>query len=179
MKIAYLVHSASTDNKSGIRSGWSDPELTLAGHQQARSLAQVLQAYQFDAILVSDLMRTRQTASAAFPGQAVRIDPRLRELNYGELNGKHRSYFTHPPGWEIRNRYPGGESCLDVQTRVHSLLLALTLENPDLHVAFVSHKYPQLALEVICNGSSWEEAIEQDWRETGSWQPIWEYQFHV
>jgi len=81
MKIAYLVHSTSTDNESGIRSGWSDPELSLAGYQQASSLAQVFQNCRFDAIFVSDLTRTRQTAAVAFPGQAVRIEPRLRELN--------------------------------------------------------------------------------------------------
>ena len=179
MKIAYLVHSTSTDNESGIRSGWSDPELSLAGYQQASSLAQVFQNCRFDAIFVSDLTRTRQTAAVAFPGQAVRIEPRLRELNYGELNGKRRSCFTHPPGWEIRNRFPGGENCLDVQARVHSLLLDLARENPEQRVIFVSHRYPQLALEVICKGSSWEQAIEQDWRETGIWQPMWEYQFQV
>jgi broad specificity phosphatase PhoE len=179
MKIAYLVHSTSTDNESGIRSGWSDPELSHAGHQQARSLAQVLQNRLFDAIFVSDLKRAQQTASVAFPRQAVRIEPRLRELNYGELNGKGRACFTHPPGWEISNRYPGGENCLDVQARVHCLLLDLARENPEQRVMFVSHKYPQLALEVICNSSPWEQAIEQDWRETGIWQPTWEYQFQI
>ena len=43
------------------------------------------------------------------------------------------------------------------------------------HIAIVAHKAPQLAFQVITQGKTWEEAIEQDWRKTKSWQPGWEY----
>ena len=33
----------------------------------------------------------------------------------------------------------------------------------------------QLALEVITKHISWETAINNDWRNTKSWQPGWEY----
>lgn len=36
-------------------------------------------------------------------------------------------------------------------------------------------KAPQLALEVITKGISWNEAIEKDWRKIKAWQPGWEY----
>jgi hypothetical protein len=34
---------------------------------------------------------------------------------------------------------------------------------------------PQLALEVICNGKTLDEAIDTDWRNTKAWQPGWDY----
>ena len=42
-------------------------------------------------------------------------------------------------------------------------------------IAIVAHRAPQLALEVITKNISWEEAIANDWRNTGDWQPGWEY----
>ena len=50
------------------------------------------------------------------------------------------------------------------------------LENYDgKHIAIVAHKAPQLAFQVLTQGKTWEEAIDQDWRKTKSWQPGWEY----
>ena len=44
-----------------------------------------------------------------------------------------------------------------------------------LTIGIVAHRAPQLAMEVITNNLSWEEAINNDWRKTKSWQPGWEY----
>ena len=43
-------------------------------------------------------------------------------------------------------------------------------------VALVAHKAPQLAIEVITQNKSWDEAIQTDWRKTKAWQPGWEYE---
>ena len=42
-------------------------------------------------------------------------------------------------------------------------------------VGIIAHRAPQLALEVITKGISWDEANKNDWRKTGDWQPGWEY----
>ena len=42
-------------------------------------------------------------------------------------------------------------------------------------IGIVAHRAPQLALEVITKNATWEEAIKDDWRKTGDWQPGWEY----
>ena len=42
-------------------------------------------------------------------------------------------------------------------------------------IGIVAHRAPQLALEVITKGITWEEAINNDWRKTGDWQPGWVY----
>ena len=94
-------------------------------------------------------------------------------MNYGDYNGALRSQF--PPDrfdW-IDNPFPGGECCLDVERRMKSFLdECLT---PKANVAVVSHQFPQLALEVLLNGRDWREAISEDWRDSGDWQPGWTY----
>jgi len=39
----------------------------------------------------------------------------------------------------------------------------------------VAHEGPQLALDVILRGKSWPQAIAENWRKTGAWQPGWRY----
>ena len=39
----------------------------------------------------------------------------------------------------------------------------------------MAHKAPQFAFQVLTQGKTWEQAIEEDWRKTKSWQPGWEY----
>ena len=42
-------------------------------------------------------------------------------------------------------------------------------------IAIMGHKAPQLVLDVLLKGKTWEEAFAEDWRKTKSWQPGWEY----
>lgn len=42
-------------------------------------------------------------------------------------------------------------------------------------VAVVAHKAPQLALEVLLRGKTWERAFAQDWRKRKAWRPGWDY----
>src|SRR3989344_2443778 len=39
----------------------------------------------------------------------------------------------------------------------------------------VAHKAPQLALDVLVKGKTWEQAFAEDWRKKKAWQPGWEY----
>ena len=43
-------------------------------------------------------------------------------------------------------------------------------------VAIVAHKAPQLVLDVLLKGKTWEQAFAEDWRKTHSWQAGWEYE---
>jgi alpha-ribazole phosphatase/probable phosphoglycerate mutase len=45
------------------------------------------------------------------------------------------------------------------------------------NVAIVSHRAPQLALDVILKGKTWEQAINEDWRKVGEWQAGWIYMY--
>ena len=76
----------------------------------------------------------------------------------------------------IKNKFPNGESLKEVEKRLRNFCKYL-LENYDgKTVALVSHKAPQLALEVITKNINWKEAINNDWRKTKNWQPGWRYE---
>jgi len=171
--ITYFVHATSMHNEDGIRSGWDDAPLSTQGIVQARALASVVVGRNFDRVYTSDLERAAHTASLAFPTTPLRRDRRLREMNYGVLNGAHVDAFPDDEDWCIEHRFDGGECCLDVQARVADFLACEYRAGDD--IAIVSHRYPQLALEVLCNGCSWPDALRRDWRMIGQWQPGWDY----
>lgn len=64
---------------------------------------------------------------------------------------------------------------MDVENRTRSFLNDVEHYYKDKHIAIVAHQAPQLALEVIVNHKTWEQAIADDWRKTGAWQPGWIY----
>lgn len=173
--ITFFAHATSIDNEKGIRAGWQDSPLSALGLEQAARLREKVADEPFDSVFASDLERAAETARIAFPGYNLVLDARLRELNYGELNGAHGRDFPADETRWIETRFPGGENCIDVQQRV----LAFLEEHydPDRNIAIVAHRFPQLALEVICSGRSWREAIKNDWRHSGAWQPGWRYEW--
>jgi broad specificity phosphatase PhoE len=175
--ITYFVHSTSTDNEAGIRSGWNDPDLSLKGYEQAERLRSHLVNTHFDAIYTSDLRRTIHTAQAALLDAKIVSDSRLREMNYGALNGKADNEFPEDESWCIENRYDEGENCRDVEARIAAFLD--DVYEPSKHIAIFSHKFPQLALEVILNGLPWQKVLAQDWRLNGDWKPGWSYDRHL
>ena len=62
-----------------------------------------------------------------------------------------------------------------LKKRMRSFLNEIKKNYAGKTIAIVAHRAPQLALEVITKGISWEEAIERDWRKSGGWKPGWEY----
>ena len=62
-----------------------------------------------------------------------------------------------------------------VKQRVLEFLDFLKANYDVQHVAIVAHKAPQLALDVLIKWMSWQEAFNNDWRKTKSWQPGWDY----
>ena len=73
---------------------------------------------------------------------------------------------------------PNGESYKMVKDRIASFLADAKRDYEGKHIAIVGHKAPQLALDVLLKGMTWEEAFETDWRKTKSWQPGWRYKLN-
>ena len=177
MKITYLVHSITQDNEAGLATGWLPGELSEEGVLRAKKLGEQLESQSYDAVFCSDLNRAIQSTEIFFNGRhPVFIDWRLRECNYGDLDGTPAASFKKDREQEyIDVPYKNGESYLDVQARVARFIEDAETLYPDGHIAIVAHQAPQLALDVLSKDMSWKEAIEKDWRKTGSWQPGWEY----
>ena len=96
-----IRHGETVWNAEHRFQGHGDSPLTETGRNQVAALGRRMKAINFDALVSSDLGRTRQTASiiADFTGHAVQFDNRLRERNYGVLEG-----LTVP---EIREKHSG------------------------------------------------------------------------
>ena len=89
IEIVFETHSLSTDNEDGIATGWLDGRLSERGKEGARALGQRRHADDVAAVFASDLGRAVETVEIAFAGTSipVHLDWRLRECNYGQLNG--------------------------------------------------------------------------------------------
>ena len=172
VKIIYFVHGTTYDNSALKCSGWKQVELNEIGKEQAINLGKN-NKHEFDIIFTSDLIRAIESANLAWPGKEKIIDKRLRECNYGELDGEDKRLIVYEE--HIDNPFPNGESLKDVEKRIRSFVNYLKENYDGKRVGIVAHRAPQLALEVISKNISWEEAIEDDWRNSKAWQPGWEY----
>ncbi len=175
VNITYFCHGTSTDNEKHLSTGWNQGELSELGKQQALKLAEQTKDKKFDVVFCSDLKRAIETAQLAFHDRAEIIqDQRLRERNYGDLNGGD-SKVVEPLQESTDYKFPNGESYEDVKVRIAEFLKFLKEKYDGKSVAIVSHKAPQIALDVLLKNSSLEQAIALDWRKTKAWQPGWEY----
>lgn len=174
-KIIYFVHGTTTDNASKLCSGWKEAMLNDLGREQAKNLGTISRERgdKFDMIFTSDLKRAIESSDIAFPEIEKISDRRLRECNYGDLDGEHKSLVKYEE--HIKTPFPNGESLEDVEERMREFVSYLKSNYPGKTIGIVAHRTPQLALEVIVKGITWEEANANDWRKTGDWQPGWEY----
>ena len=127
-------------------------------------------------VFCSDLKRAHESAKLTWESiYQIIPDSRLRECNYGDYNAKSSEMVEPMQEKMITERFPNGESYEDVKTRIADFLEFLKKNYDDKHVAIVAHKAPQLALDVLLKGKTWEQAFAEDWRKTHAWQPGWEY----
>ncbi|MEK9200379.1 MAG: histidine phosphatase family protein [Patescibacteria group bacterium] len=178
IKITYFVHGTTTDNERHISSGWKDVELSDLGVQQSIVLKEQTKHQKFDVVFCSDLKRAHDSAKLTWEGMYQIIpDARLRECNYGKLNGA-SSDIVEPMQEEecITNKFPDGESYEDVKARIADFLDFLKKNYNGRSVAIVGHKAPQLSLDVLIKGKTWKQVLAEDWRKTKAWKPGWEYE---
>jgi probable phosphoglycerate mutase len=131
-----IRHGETTWNEEGLISGWSDPPLTEQGREQARALRAVFQGGAYAGVWSSDLQRAVQTAELAW-GQPTQ-DPRIRELNFGDLEAQ--NWLTMDDGWKVALlnfegfQAPGGEHVDDFRSRVFAFFDTL---GAGIHLIFV------------------------------------------
>ena len=173
IKIEYFVHGTTVDNKTGKCSGWKQAELTELGRKRAIKLGEKCKALHLDVVFTSDLIRAIDSAKLAFPKVKHIQDKRLRECNYGDLDGKEKDLIIYEE--HIDKPFPNGESLKDVEKRIAEFIKFIKKNYNGKTIGIVAHRAPQLAFEVLTKGISWEEANEKDWRKVGAWQPGWHY----
>lgn len=173
MKVVYFVHGTTTDNETEKCSGWNDAKLTEVGKFRAIELGKIKRNEKIDIIFTSDLTRAIDSAELAFPNIMKIQDIRLRECNYGELNGSLKTNINYED--HVNIPFPKGESLIEVEKRIANFINFLKKNYAGKTIGIVSHRAPQLAFEVLTNGKSWVEAINSDWRKFKDWKPGWIY----
>jgi len=127
LELWMVRHGESLANTGGQLSGWSDVSLSERGEAQARALRPLLEGREFDGVWSSDLLRALTTARLAYGEPA--IDRRLREMHFGELEG--RRWDAIDPAERdailafVDYAAPGGESIADLRERVLGFVGAL------------------------------------------------------
>src|SRR4029453_6067122 len=112
IELVYETHSTTVEKEGGRATGWLPGELSTAGREQARALGGRRRNDGLDAVFCSDLARAVETARIAFDGSEIPLflDWRLRECNYGELNGRPVAELDPAKASRVDEPYPGGDS---------------------------------------------------------------------
>jgi 2,3-bisphosphoglycerate-dependent phosphoglycerate mutase len=173
IEIVFESHSTSVDNERWIASGWLDPQLSPLGRRQAKELGERHVEDEVVVVFCSDLARASETAQVAFGGRGLPIfkDWRLRECNYGMLNGTAVARLEVERTKHVLDPYPGGESYLDVVARARSFLHDLPPRYPDERIVVIGHSATKWAFDHLLEGAPLDELVEGSFR----WQPGWLY----
>ena len=166
VELVYETHSTSVDNERGIATGWLDGELSERGREQARALGR--RRRDADVVYASDLGRAVETAEIAFGGTLipVHLDPRLRECDYGELNGRPVAEIEAERLRRVDEPFPGGQSYRDVVEQTRGLLDDIAAGHGQ-RVVVIAHSANRWALQHLLEGTPLEELVAApfEWQE--------------
>jgi broad specificity phosphatase PhoE len=172
VELVYETHSISVDNERGIATGWLPGELSERGRELACALGDRRRHDRIDCVFTSDLRRATETAEIAFEGCTIEIrqDARLRECNYGDLNGAPVCELS-PRRLFVDRPYPGGESYRDCVVKVRRFLEDVAREFDGRRVLVIAHSAQRWALRHLLEGRPLEELVDAPFE----WQEGWEY----
>jgi broad specificity phosphatase PhoE len=151
-RVILARHGETDDNREPVRvQGFRDTPLNDTGRRQASELAARVAADGIRSLWSSDLSRARETAEIVGRrlGLSPRLDPRLREANRGEWEGRlfidvEREDPAGYAAWLRAGdsfRFPGGESLREQLERVTA----------SVHEIEEAGELPAL---VVCHGGS-------------------------
>ena len=150
LRLHLLRHGQTDASRANRFSGEMDPPLNATGLAMADAFAAKWGAEKWAAIYASPLLRAQQTAAptAKRAGLEIQIEPGLKEIAYGEWDGRleseveaadHERFKTwsEHPGW---NSPPGGESGAQIAARALAAIQNIRARHADGNVLVVSHK---------------------------------------
>ena len=90
IKLTLTRHGETVENQQHVLQGHLPGTLSSLGWEQAKQLAKQLEGCYFDAIICSDLARSRQTAECVAEGRGMIPEETLllREMDWGPYTGQ-------------------------------------------------------------------------------------------
>ncbi|MCR9260384.1 MAG: histidine phosphatase family protein [Pseudomonadaceae bacterium] len=141
--------AASEDNPFPLVDGQGDPELHPNGWEQARRVGERLKSEPIDAVYVTNLRRTHETAEPLCKHLNINpiVEPDLREVHLGEWEGgllRMKAAQEDPIYHQMRIQQrwdviPGAEGWDAVNKRVSAGLARIKAAHPDQLVVAVVH----------------------------------------
>ena len=144
-----IRHGETVSNAAKRYQGHSDSPLTETGRKQVSSLGSRMAEMEFDTLISSDLGRAQETASiiAGHTGHSVQTDSRLRERNYGvlegltvpEINAGHPEVLERLDANDPDYIIPGGESHRQHYQRNVAAIEEIVSRKSGGRIALVAH----------------------------------------
>lgn len=140
---------ARADRPFPLADGHGDPPLAPEGEREAELVGDRLAVEPIDAVYVTSLRRTHQTAAPLAKRLNItpRVEPDLREVLLGEWEGglfrirvaERHEYAVRM--WETQrwDAIPGAESTEDLAARVRAAIGRIAAAHPDGHVVVFTH----------------------------------------
>ncbi len=156
MSTLYVARHGETDyNRLRIFQGSSDIPLNATGLGQARELLEAVRARNLvvDRILSSPYLRAKATAEVLARGLGVplEVNDGLRERSLGQFEGVPAAEIERrfPDFWARYGQHsfydydaiPGGETLLDLETRLFAAMRGILLRYPDRNLLILTHGY--------------------------------------
>jgi probable phosphoglycerate mutase len=148
-ELILIRHGQTELNRGPFFQGQIDVPLNATGVAQAARLAERLRDERLEAMVCSDLLRTRQTAAPASARLALDATPDagLREQRFGlfeglsfdEVDERYPEAFAAWQRHEAGYAVPGGESVVQFHARVVAAVRAVAARHAGRRVAVVTH----------------------------------------
>lgn len=160
MKLYVIRHGETLSNLSGVVSGRSDEGLTENGIKQAQELNTKLEKISFDAVYVSPMKRTIETANIIVPEYQYVIDERIAERDLGSINNRTIDELWELPLWNSlteKRTAEGAETFASGLERVEDFLASLKKQfsdKKDAKILLITHSFVSRCLWAIKQGVS-------------------------
>lgn len=151
MDLLLIRHGQSEANEKGLLISNSSDGLTVTGEKQSERLSALIKRKPFvpDLVYSSPWQRAKATTVQVFPQQQDNIiyEPRLAETNPGIYGSWQETEFNRQfPNFydDLSNQYEGGESHMDMASRVIEWLKQMIEPRQDVEglLAVVAHGGP-------------------------------------
>jgi broad specificity phosphatase PhoE len=165
-----LRHGESLSNIKRVISCWPEKfyyPLTFKGRKEIKEAAKKLKKRKINLIFSSDLLRTKQSAEIIAKELGIKeifFDKRLREVNFGILNGKlikETEKFWDREGKLSSLEYyskkfqiapPKGEDYYETEKRIFDFLKEIDKMYKSKNILIISHSHPLILLEKVVYG---------------------------
>lgn len=149
----YIVrHGQTLFNKKDLVQGWCDSPLTTLGQKQARQVGINLKDVDFVCGYSSISERAFDTAKAILGDTSIRMDKRLKEFNFGELEGEKNSTLLKGRTTDFNEVMKigwvdvGGENEQMVRERLRHFFDDITSHHQEGNILITSHGMTIMAI---------------------------------